>query len=303
MSKLTFSTSKARNKVEVAITYRNRNNRADIEHEINLLNDLTDLMAATSGIHAHGADPVVRPNYKEADGDTYISALDLAFHVNTQVESNEGEIKAYSYAGLHAALVGISDICKRHREHFLEFGVHLNLQAMRTPWVIPVDGQGVILREGSRQNEYRGNRLPRQAKLGIGAYDVTQMMVVGEPLAVKQFERAWVYLCNQYAQYIKDIPNHPDRDNGPIIDVVAMKHMWPDIRWGNLGVIVRVADALGEKHWEQLGEMHNARTHEYVLNMGNHMLATPLVYDNTKPLEGNNVFLKDCSYYSFESVI
>lgn len=303
MPHFTFSTSKHRNLVEVSMTYRNGNDRNDVENEIGFLNELNRLMAATAPIHNHGDDPTVRPNIDVIDRDTYLGYIDLKFPIKTQFESDEAGLKAYSFAGLHAVLVEISQICERHRGKFQEFGVRLNLEAMRAPWVLPVDGQGVILREGSRQIDYSGIRLPSKAKLGVDQFDVTQLIAVGEPLAVKLFDRAWRYLCEQYKYAIAKEPNHLHRDRGPVIDVEVMKDMWPDIRWGNVGVFARVIDPVGQQYWEQLGDMHNARTNEYILNAGNHMLHTPLIFDNTSGLTGNNVLLSDHAYYSFESVV
>lgn len=303
MPHFTFSPSKHRNLVEVSITYQNGNDRNDIEHEIEFLNELDRLTAATTPIHNHGDDPTVRPSITVVDRDTYMGSIDLKFPVKTQFESDGSGLKAYSFAALHAVLVGISQICERHRNKFESFGVHLNLKAMRAPWVLPVGDLGVILRDGSRQIDYSGTHLPIKAKLGMGQFNVCQLVVLGEPLAVKRFDRVWRYLCEDYKHTIALEPNNPYHDRGPVIDVKAMKDRWSDIRWGNLGVFARVADYSGNLRWHQLGDMHIDATKEYILNMGNQMMGTPLTFDNTNIQAGNNVLLSNHAYYSFESVI
>lgn len=300
---ISFKHSKRHNTVEVAIVYQNNNDRSAFEAELNLVQELTNLMQASRKIHNWAHDPIVRPNVSVSKPDNYYASIVLKFPVSSRVEE-EGEVWCYSYAGLHAVLAEIAVICKKHSANFMKFHSKLNLGGMKAPWVLPVNGHGVILREGSRQITYHGNHIPRSAVLGVGQHEVVQMMVLGEERAVAEFDKLWRRLADQYAEYWeKQQLNKTYKPCGPCLDLPTIKEHHTKIQWQNLGVFVCVKDMAGNYHWEQLGNMHNPRTVEYILNYGNHMLNTPLPFDNTSPLGGNNIFLNDHAYYSFESVI
>lgn len=299
-----FNTSKRHNTVEVAITYAALNDRSSFAAELDLVQDLTTLMVASRSIHNWEQDPVVRPNAYHKDPDVYHASIDLKFPIKTRIEGDEGEIKCYSYAGLHAVLVEISKICSRHASKFENFSAKLNLEGMKAPWVIPVDGQGVILREGSRQIDYAGTLLPRSAIIGAQEMEIEQLIVVGEHRAVDGFDRMWRRWANTYQDTMeRKFPTHPHIGRGPTLNLNTMKDANPNLPWQNVGVFALFKDAIGGLHWEQLGDMHNAKTQEYVLAVGNHMLFTPLEYSNTSKIAGNNIFLNDHAYYSFESAI
>lgn len=300
---LTFKTSKRHNTVEVAIVYHAINDRSAFEAELNLVQDLTTLMVASRNIHKWESDPVVRPNAYLTTSDDYYSNIILKFPIITRVNSDEG-LRAYSYAGLYAVLSEISKICEKHRGNFVEFSSKLNLEAMKAPWVLPVRGHGVILREGSRQISYHGIEIPRSATVGAQDIEVVQLMALGEERAVAEFDKLWKRTADEYHTYLKEHhPTHPHLDRGPNLDLRLMKELHPKLNWQNLGVFACFKDIAGEFHWEQLGDMHNTKTEDYILQFGNFMLQQPMAFDNTKPLIGNNVFLNDHAYYSFESVV
>lgn len=284
-----FFANKRHNQVDVAITYRNGNNRADIESEIKLLNELSRLMQASSAIHNHTEDSIVRPQITTIDRDSYMGTIDLKFPIKGLVETDDSTM-AYSYAGLHAVLVEISNICKRHSDEFEGFRAYINLESMKAPWVLPVSGHGVILREGSHQINYSGDLLPNSAVVGKDMVTVEQVIVVGEPRAVRDFDRTWRYLCKQNAHKTTSV-----------LDVCSMKDNWTNLRWNNVGIFVLVKDAIDNMHWEQVGDMHNTRTEEYIRIMGNNMLTVPLEYGNTSALNPNNIFLSNHAYYEFEA--
>lgn len=300
---LTFKTSKRHNIVEVAIVYQAINDRSAFEAELNFVQELTTLMVASRNIHNWESDPVVRPNAYMPDQDCYYANIILKFPIVTRVHSDEG-LKAYSYAGLYAVLSEISKICEKHRGNFTEFSSKLNLEAMKAPWVLPVRGHGVILREGSRQVSYHGLDVPHSATIGAQNVEVVQLLALGEERAVAEFDKLWKRTAAEYHIYLKEhYPTHPYLDRGPNLDLKLMKELYPKFNWQNLGVFACFKDIAGEFHWEQLGEMHNAKSEDYILQFGNFMLQQPMAFDNSKPLGLNNVFLNDHAYYSFESVM
>lgn len=297
---LSFKTSKRHNLVEVAIVYKNINDRTAFEAEMNLVQELSTLMSACRKIHKWDNDPVVRPNAYLTNPDNYYANIVLKFPVRSRVEE-EGEVWCYSYAGLHAVLAEIAVICKKHSGNFVEFRSSLNLEAMKAPWVLPVHGKGVILREGAQQVSYHGIYTPRTATIGAQESEVVQLLALGETRAVAQFDKLWKHISEEYNTYLKaQLPNHPYIGRGPNLDLVLLKELHPKIHWQNLGVFACFKDSGGDYHWEQLGNMHNPKTVAYILDYGNHMLNTPLPFDNTKQLAVNNVFLNDHAYYSFE---
>lgn len=300
---LAFKTSKRHNTVEVAIVYKNINDRHAFEAELNLVQELSVLMSTSRRIHKWANDPIVRPNVYRVNPDNYFSNIILKFPIRTREEA-EGEVWCYSYAGLHAVLSEIAAICKKHRSNFVEFSAKLNLEAMKAPWVLPVHGKGVILREGARQLNYHDIHLPRVAVIGACEAEVVQLLVLGEDRAVSDFNKVWCRMADFHHTWLsKQHPSHPYLGRGPKLDVCELKKAHPKLNWQNLGVFAYLKDLAGNYHWEQLGDMHNAKSVEYILDVGNHMLNTPMPFDNTKPLTGNNVFLNDHSYYSFESAI
>lgn len=299
-----FFQSKRHNSVRVSIMYTNVNDRSAFEAELNLVQELTTLMVSCSNIHEWGCDPVVRPVTYLRNPDVYEGSINLKFPINTRIIGSDGELKCYSYAGLYAVLAEISKICKKYAAEFQHFTTALDLDAMKAPWVIPVDGQGVILREGSRQIDYAGTLLPRSAIIGAQEMEIEQLLVVGEHRAVDSFDRMWRRWATTYQDTMeRKYPTHPHICRGPTLNLSAMKDANPNLPWQNVGVFALFKDAIGYLHWEQLGDMHNAMTRDYVLAMGNHMLNTPLEYANTDKLIGNNIFLNDHAYYSFECVI
>lgn len=293
MPKFTFARSKRHNLVEVAITYECVNNRVAISHEMALLQDLSRLMTSAASIHDHGNTPV-EPVITMINDHKFFGTIDLKFPIKTKVEGSDGLPVAYSFAGLHAVLVEIRNICERHREHFIEFGVNLNLEAMTAPWVLPVAGHGVVLRNGFAQHQFYEYRTPHSTKIGNRTVQLDSMMVVGEPGAVAGFSRRWTRASDEMHRFYVYHGN-PDH-SGLVINVDELRKKWPTLEWQNLAVMVRERDT---NNWHYLGSTHNERTLDYVFQCGNYMLNQPLGYDNDATESTGNVFLNDHEYYEF----
>ncbi len=287
--------SKRHNTVVVNITYQAINDRSAFADELDFIQDLTTLMVATKAIHEWGDDPIVRPNAYLKDPENYYARIDLKFPIHTRIEGEDGELKNYSYSGLHAVLCELGRICADYSGKFVDFSANLDLEGMKAPWILPVKGQGVIMREGSHQIDYSGAMLPLTATIGAQQTEITQLMVVGEPRAVNKF--------NGLLRRITHSAGYPLAERGPNLDVSFWKDTCPDMGWQNIGIFACFKDAIGNYHWEQLGDMHNAKSEEYIHFVGNHMLSTPLPFTNTSEIVGNNIFLNDHAYYAFQSAI
>lgn len=288
----TFTSNKRRNLVEVAINYSQPNNRNAIDVEIEFLNELTNLMATVMPLHGK-EDPTVRPSIINPEGDIYYAHILLKFPIKPLVTGVSGDLENYNYAGLHATLLQLSTICNKYAPNFFEFGTRLNTAAMRSPWVLPIEGHGIILRDGHNQIDYTDAYLPSTVTLGIGKFKVQQITVVGEPRAVKDFDRTWRRKCDMFL----DSPVNQAVKRYPNMDVTVLKTFDP-IQWAHIGVFAQVEDHDGQEHWVQLGEMHHPMAVDYLRHYGNDMLNTPLSF-NTRD---GNLFLKEHAYYAFEAV-
>ncbi|ABY63242.1 hypothetical protein ST201phi2-1p418 [Pseudomonas phage 201phi2-1] len=298
-----MSKSKRHNTVSLSIHYKNANDRTAFENELNLVQDLSTLMTASAKLHNHAADPLVRPQAYVKDVDDYYGSITLQFPLKAKWYSEENDMRCYSHVGLYNLLKLISDVCSTHSVNFEEFRTHLDLGGMKAPWVLPVEGMGVILREGSRQMTLTGDVLPRAVRLGVAEYEVEQLIVVGEPRAVEDFSRAWGHVADKYRRVMQKYPTHQYHGRGPLMDVSTMKYSWGNHNWQNVGVFALVKRPEFEPTWVTLGEMHNSSVLKNIIDIGNHMLNTPLQFSNTEPSIRNNIFLSDHAYYSFESVV
>jgi len=295
--------SKRHNTVHLGIRYKNANDRTAFEAELNLIQELTMLMTAAERLHEHGSDPIVRPQAYVKDVDDYYGSIDLKFPIYSSWTNDEDVLRGYSYTGLYSLLKLLSEVCAKHAPNFEEFNTTLNLEGMKAPWVLPVVGNGVILRAGARQISFSGTLLPRSVMLSTANLTVDQMIVVGEPRAVEEFRKAWVFVADRYKHTLDKHPGHPYTGSGPTIYTNSMKITWPDISWHNIGVFARVRQAESDPFWVDLCDMHNSAALNTIVNVGNHMLNTPLMFSNTDPASCNNIFLSDHAYYSFESVL
>lgn len=295
--------SKRHNTVHLGIRYKNANDRTAFEAELNLIQELTMLMTAAERLHEHGSDPIVRPQAYVKDVDDYYGSIDLKFPIYSSWTNDEGILRGYSYTGLYSLLKLLSEVCAKHAPNFEEFCTTLNLEGMKAPWVLPVAGNGVILREGARQISFAGMSLPRSVMMCTADLTVDQMFVVGEPRAVEEFRKAWGRVVDQYKLVLNKYPDHPYNGRGPTIYTHAMKTTWPNIDWHNIGVFALVRQGESDPFWITLNDMHNDAALNTIVNVGNHMLNTPLMFSNTDPASRNNIFLSDHAYYSFESVV
>ncbi len=294
MSALTFSRSKRHNVVEVAITYEAANDRNDFQAELAFVQELSAITTACVDLHKHGRDPIV-PQYRTFP-DTYVGSIDLRFPIKTSTRNEKGDITSYSWAALHATLKSISEICARHRSNFIKFGCQLNLAAMTSPWVLPIDQHGVIARNGAQQLNCVGLKQPKQVRLSNGQlHDVEGMTVIGEPLAVDKFRRKWAYRCEQFRNFEFREFRHR-LDHAPVLDLTEMERSDRKIQWQNIAVFAKLK-GMG---WYMMSEGVNVANRIYLSQFGNDMMMRSLGFDNDHQEAEQGLLLHDHAYFSFE---
>lgn len=293
----TFTRSKRHNLVEVAINYECVNDRIATTAEIALLLELSRLMVSACELHAHGNTPIV-PTIVNATPETYQGHIVLKFPIKTKRPDSNGKPIPYSFAGLHATLQAVRNICNRRRDTFINMSINLNLEAMTAPWVLPVPDKGVILRNEYAKKHYHGKYGTGHTYVNGIAIKLDEMFVAGEPRAVAEFDRRWVRMCNEHHAHNEQ--THDPVPYGPALRLDSLRSCWKKVEWQNLCVMTR---RRGTNEWVVCTDFYNTETVSYIATVGNDMMQTPMGFDNDDMESTGNIFLNDHSYFEMVDVI
>lgn len=292
-------------RIELTIVmHANGNCRSSTQSEIVFLQELNRLIDGHRDLMEH-KDVLVPQVLEECYDENYTSQVKLRF---TVTHRDQG---LFPYARMHYLLTEIGNLCKSHTKEpyagYTPFHVetYLNLKNMPQPWVMVVGPKQVLLRDGAAEYHASDDEIPAQFETYNSSID--GMMVLGEPIAVEDFRRAWKFQVDSHRQRmsVEELTALEARGmpSGPTLRMDMMKVQHPGIQWQHLTVWLH-SSMHGQDIWYEVSlnsKNEEVRVGVQYTNLHHmDMLMGDLPYDWS--VDKSKVYLRGLKVVEFEAL-
>lgn len=261
--------AKKRNVVYLKIAYRAVRSPETMFHELDFINDVNLHLMVNHRLHDH-ALTMVKPTLTKYGEDFHEAVIHLKFPIRPKGD----EHGQYSYSGLHALLVGLSEIYAKHKPNFDRLEFYLDTYDVKTPWVICAGPTEAYVHPDVVTKTYTGDLAPSYVMCGYHGQitRVEQMTIVGETRTVDNFDRCY----RRYAEWLKGYSHSPNLPNRLIPESKAQ-------------IYVMYLDSQGDRHIAAIHSDTDKLVEAnvgYVMTFGAKMIAEPLAFTNGQSANG-----------------